>query len=243
MKILTVVIMYILITIDVWAQTSKYSLEINPFVRYDRANEFYAWQTTIGGRHFAKTTGISSGINFNVHKRISRIGNMYAGLGFYRHLISGLDVRNNRGQSNQRLINYPSPTFLLFYSDKYAYNNLSLNLGYECRFKLKQNYTITTGIDVNGLYTFSQYCRLTANPDGSIHYRSRNARMLGFFAGLDVGLIKNFKRVSIGPKIKIPVFSRLKTDATFSEETDDNYGDQWLSGIGLGISVIYKLKY
>ena len=223
------------------AQNSKFSLEINPFMRYDKYKEFFAWKS-FTGRNMITPSGTSFGLNLNIKYQLLPASNVYLGLGYYRHTISNIKRVNNFGEGNSWLIGYPSTSFILFYSDKYAYNKVTLNTGFEKHFILKKNYLITTGIDLNGLHTFSQYYHLTDNPDGSRDYITKNARFLGIFAGFDLGLMKSYKQFNIGPKIKIPVFSSLKTDEVLANDDGTDYRNNWFSGIGLGISFIYKFK-
>lgn len=227
----------------VFAQKSKYTLEINPFARYDRTNEFNNWETVTSGKNYIQPSGISYGINVNVKRKLRNNDNIYAGPGYYRHTIYNIKSRNNRGVTdNGRIINFFSPLFIFFYTDRYAYNNISLNIGYERLFRLNKNYTLITGIDLNALHTFSQYYHLKRNPEGSVDYKQNNSTPLGLFVGFDVGLLKKYKQFSIGPKIKIPVFSMLKTDETFPNETGTDFRNQWFSGVGLGLSFIYNFK-
>ena len=242
MKKITVFIILIAICLNSSAQQSKYSLEINPFMRYDRYKEFFSWETATGGENYISPRGTSFGLNLNIKNQINPASNIYLGLGYYKHTISNIKRTNNRGNGNDRLIDFPSPLFIFFYSDKYAYNTVTLNAGFERHFRFKKNYLITTGIDLNGLYTFSQYYHLTRNPGGSQDYRKKNAGFFGILAGFDIGLMKSYRQFNIGPKLKIPVFSSLKTDATFPNETGTYSRNQWFSGIGLGVSFNYKFK-
>ncbi len=226
-----------------FAQKSKYTLEINPFTRFDRTNEFNNWETVTGGKSYIRPSGISYGVNVNVKRALRNNVNIYAGLGFYRHTISNIKSRNSGGVTDDgRIINFVSPLFIFFYTDRYYYNTFSFNIGYERLFQFDKNYTLITGIDFNALYTYSQYYHLTRNPQGTVDYKRNNSTPLGLFAGFDVGLLKKYSVFSIGPKIKIPVFSMLKTDETFPNETGKDFRNQWLSGVGLGLSFNYHFK-
>jgi hypothetical protein len=231
---------YFLLT---FAQNSKYTLEINPFARFDRTSEFNNWETVTGGKNYIRPSGISYGVNVNLKRALRNNANIYAGLGFYRHTISNIKSRNSRGVTDDgRIINFLSPLFIFFYTDRYYYNTFSFNVGYERLFQFNKNYTLITGIDFNALYTYSQYYHLTRNPEGTVDYRRNNSTPFGLFAGIDVGLLKKYSGFSIGPKIKIPVFSMLKTDETFPNETGTDFRNQWFSGVGLGLSFIYHFK-
>ena len=227
----------------IFAQKSKYAIEINPFTRFDRTNEFNNWETVTGGKNYIRPSGVSYGVNVNVKKVLRNNTNIYAGLGFYRHNISNIKSRNERGVTDDgRIINFVSPLFIFFYTDRYSYNAFSFNVGYERLFQFNKNYTLITGIDLNALYTYSQYYHLIRNPEGTVDYKRNNSTLLGLFAGVDLGLLKKYRGFSIGSKIKIPVFSILKTDETFPNETGLDFRNQWFSGVGLGLSFIYPFK-
>lgn len=98
------------------------------------------------------------------------------------------------------------------------------------------------GLDINSLYTFSQYYHLTRNPEGSQDYRKSESNFFGVLMGIDIGCMRKYEHFDFGPKLKFPFFSSLKQDSTFPNESDADYRSQWFSGIGLGISLIYKFK-
>ena len=239
-----VIVLFFLIgsSYTTFSQTNKYSLEINPLIRYDHYKEFVGWETGVGGKHYVRPSGISYGIDFNLKRQVDSMNSLYFGLGYYRHIISKIESHSDLGKAKERLINFPSPLFISFYSNRYAYNNLIANIGYERQIKIQDSYLLTVGIDINNLFTFSQYYHLSYNPGGSQDYRKNNFRFFGILAGLDIGLIKRYKRFNIGPEIKLPIFSLLRTDSTFPNETGTGYRNQWFSSIGLEVSFTYKLK-
>lgn len=222
------------------AQQSKYSVELQPFFRYDKANEFLSWTTPTGGGNYVTPAGISYGINANALKQTGKNSNIIIGIGYLNYRISTIHTQNRRGSGDDRLINYPSPLFVQFYSDQYMYHTLSLNLGIEKQFAFGNKYLITTGLGLNGLYTFSQKYHLTTNPEGSQNYRTNNSDLFGLLSGLEIGILREFKKITIGPKIKLPVFTSIKTDATFPNENGSNYRNHWFNAFGLGTSIIFK---
>lgn len=242
MKIKSLIAILFLITTKAVAQKSEYAIEINPYMRYDKYKEFFSFHNDYFGNHYVTPKGTSFGLNLNVKKQIKPVSTIYLGLGYYKLTISNIKYTTQRGVGNARIINFPSPLFIFFFSDKYAYQTVSLNAGYERYFKLKKNYLITTGIDLNGLYTYSQYYHLTRNPDGGVDYRKKNETFFGILAGFDIGLMKSFKQLNIGPKIKLPVLASLKTDDTFANEDGADHRNTWFSGVGLGVSFNYKLN-
>ena len=90
---------------------------------------------------------------------------IYVGLDYYKYSFSKIRSRNSRGTGDDRLISFQSPLFIFFFSDRYWYNTLSLNIGGEKICKLKNDYSVTVGAALSNYYTFSQYYHITANPN------------------------------------------------------------------------------
>lgn len=97
----------------------KYSLELNPFVRYDQYKEFVDLETVITGKNYIRPSGISVGINANLIKKVNSSTNLYLGVAYYRHSISNIKRHNRIGEGVNRIINFPSPLFIDFLTDKY----------------------------------------------------------------------------------------------------------------------------
>lgn len=231
----------IMIAAKTYGQTNNYSIEINPFVRYDKQRYFFSWETVLGGKNFVSPRGLSHGVNVNFQKQINKSNLIFFGLGFYKHSITNIKRYNDNSTGNDRLIKYPSALFVPFFTDKYAYNSLSLNIGYKRNIEVKKGYLLNAGIDLAGLYTVSQNYHLTTSPDGNTNYKQRNGGFWGILTSLDIGLIKNYRKFKIGPELKIPILTSLKTDVIFPNETGSEFRNRWFGSMGIGISFIYKL--
>jgi hypothetical protein len=242
MKNLAISLLLIILSICGFAQNRATSIEINPLLKYDTYKEFYGWETGIGGKHYVKPKGLSYGLNISFKKTLFNDYNLSLGIGYFRYSFNKINSRSNLGTGNSRLIDFSSPLFILFYTDKYCYNTLSLNIGIDKQLKLRNNYSLITGLGLSNYYNLSQYYHLTSNSEGSVDYKKKNKQYFGLSAELGIGLLKKIKQFSIGPKIQIPVFSNWRTDNTFPNETNSGSRSKWFNGLGIGISCNYSLK-
>lgn len=229
------------LSVSSFCQKKHGVMELNPYTRYDKYKEFFGWETPIEGKRYVKPEGLSYGLIINLKKPVYKDYNLNIGIGYHRYNFSKMSVPGRLGTSNARLINFPSPLFILFYTDKYWYNTASLNVGAEKQFKLKNKHTLTTGIALSNYYTFSQHYHLTSNPGGSQDYKKKNNQYFGLSAWIEIGLLKKINKFTIGPKLQIPVFTNWKTDETFPNETNSASRSKWLRGIGFGLSFNYSL--
>ena len=225
-----------------FCQVSKYNLEITPFVRYDRQNAFFSWETVLDGKNYVKHSGVSYGLNLNVRRKLNHYSSISLGAGFYKHRVNTIDRSNENKSGNDRLIKFPSPLFIPFYTDNYAYHTITGNINYQHEFRLLKQVSILLSPNASILYTFSQAYHLTSNPEGSTRFKKKNSDMIGILTGLDLGTSFKNDRWIIEPKFKIPILTTLKTDETFPNETGTNFRSQLFSGIGFGVSFIYALK-
>ena len=186
--------------------------------------------------------GFSYGVNVNVRKQIYPKLTFYVGVGYYRHRINDIDSRSSFGKSDRRIINFASPLFILFYVDRYHYNTVTANLGYEYRFFNRPNFYMAAAADANFLYTFSQYYHITHNPGGSQDYRHNRKYFMGAFGNVDASFMWRRGRMSVGPRMRVPVYSTLRTDDRFPDENGKDFRQRWFSGVGGGISFVYQLK-
>lgn len=230
------------ITINAYSQKEKYSIEIIPFLRYDRQSPFFSWETVLGDKNYVGTKGVSYGLHFNIQRNIKGENTAYIGAGLYKHTISKIKRYNDNSSGNNRLINFPSPLLIPFFTDKYSYNTICFNAGFEKGIKVAVSNFFIVGADIAALYSFSQKYHLTNNPGGSTEYKRNDSNLWGIMAGFDLGFARRYGKWSIAPKLKIPVLTILKTDSAFPNENGADFRQQLFSGIGFGISFIYKLK-
>ncbi|MBI1782677.1 MAG: hypothetical protein HYR66_15140 [Sphingobacteriales bacterium] len=225
-----------------FCQVNKYSLEIAPFLRYDKQSSFYSWETVTNGKNYVRHSGISYGLNLNVRRKVNAYSSVNLGAGFYKLRITNIDRTNDDNSADNRLIKFPSPLFIPFYTDNYSYNTLSGNIGYQLELKLFKKMPLLIGANGSALYTFSQRYNLTSNPEGSTKFKKQNSSMLGILVGFDLGTSYKHERWTIEPKFRIPLLTSIKTDSIFPNENGTDFRRQLFSGIGFGISFIYALK-
>lgn len=246
MKTQLFAILLLLISHCLFGQKGNSMIEINPYIRMDRYPQF---SYVLGGRpstDYVKIKGTSWGINtvfkFPVKKRIY----IKTGVGYYKYSFTDINRYNTMfGNSNARHIAFPSPLYIIFYSDNYWYNSISFNLGIENFFNFNNNWQLVGGINFNNYYTYSQYYRITADyPTGppDHRYKLRNSRYLGISANIHAGLLKHFGKLNIGPSLFLPVYDIWKQDNTFPEEDNASSRNKWLKGIGVGITCNFSLK-
>lgn len=226
------------------SQKQKAQVEINPYVRWDSYPKFLYSINSVT-TNTVKINGTSWGINaaykFPIHNKLY----LKAGLGYYKYSFNNIKSNNSLfGKGDARVIGFPSPLYIIFTSNKYWYNTISINLGIEEKIELKKNVQAVCGLEVNNYITYSQYYRISQQyPTGpSKHkYFGKNERYFGFSANLNASLLKDFGRLNLGPSIILPVFNKWRTDNIFPSETNSGSRHNWFGGIGVGISFNYSL--
>lgn len=224
------------------SQEQVRQIEFTPFVRIDKFPQFlYIW----GGRpstDYVSIKGTSFGLSLAYKIPITKSVLLKPGIGFYKYLFDNIKKVNTLfGKSNARHIGFVSPLCILFYSNKYSYNTISANIGVEKIFNYKSTIQVVTGLNLNNYYVVSEYYHLSYNPIGSQDYRKKIKRYFGSSFNLNAGILKKYKKVSIGPSLMLPVFDTWKKDDTFPEEANSGSRSKWFNGIGLGISFNYLL--
>ncbi|MBK7345455.1 MAG: hypothetical protein IPI98_00675 [Chitinophagaceae bacterium] len=68
MKKIVGALVFIVVVTKIFGQANKYSIEINPFIRYDKQAYFFSWETTTSGKNYVSPRGLSYGINLNIKK-------------------------------------------------------------------------------------------------------------------------------------------------------------------------------
>lgn len=217
------------------------SIEINPFFRYDAYSEFLS-EVRETDRIYVTPRGYSFGLNVNYKKPLNKNYNLSVGLGYYKNTFDKVKSRNKRGENDNRQIGIPTLAFIYYFTDRYLYNTVTLNIGLERVFLIRQNYLITLGTMLQNNFTFSQYYHLTNNPMGSLDYKRKASRYNGFSALVCAGLQRRAGNFALGPQLILPVYDRLSTDEVFPKETSEgNPPSKWFRGIGLGFTCNYLL--
>jgi len=224
------------------SQIQVRQIEITPFVRIDKFPQF---SYVLGGRpstDYVNIKGTSFGLNLAYKIPITKSVLLKPGIGFYKYSFDNIKKENTLfGKSNVRNINFVSPLYIPFFTNKYSYNTISANIGVEKIFNYKSSVQIVTGLNLNNYYVVSEYYHLSYNSIGSQDYRKKIKRYFGSSFNLNAGIVKKYKKVSIGPFFMLPVFDTWKKDYTFPEEANSGSRSKWLNGIGLGISSNYSL--
>lgn len=235
-----IISIYLLISNFVIAQQESSQIEINPYIRYDTYQEFLATSYPLFD-NYVTPKGTSYGINVNFKKSIIKKYKLLIGLGYYRNTFNNIKNRNRFGVSNSREISFLSPLFIPFFTDRYWYHSLAINIGGQRDFMLKNNFLISIGAMANNYFTFSQYYHLTNNPGGSLDYKKKDFKYSGMSVTIEAGLQKKINRISVGPKLIIPVYTNWKWDKTLLDVSTTGSRSKWLRGIGLGVSFNYSL--
>ena len=131
---------------------------------------------------------------------------------------------------------------LIYATDKYWYNNFSMNLGVEKQFDLSQNIQMNFGLNFSNYYTFSRCYHITNSYPTGNDFKQKNNRYFGFSAFLNGGLQKKIKKAAVGPEVILPIFDKWKKDKIFPGEENSEERSIWLKGIGVGIRIIYFLR-
>jgi hypothetical protein len=230
---------------SVWSKKQSPQIEILPYSRWDSYPEF---SYVLNGRpstDYVKINGTGWGIYINYKLPVAKSIFIKSGIGYYKYSFNNIKKENTQfGKSTVRDIDYysgPIAVDILYYTDKYWYNTINANIGVEKLFNLKKDMQITTALNINNYFTFSQYYHLSYNSPGSQDYKKNIGRYFGSSVNINASLLKKFTKISIGPSIIIPVFELWKTDETFFEETNSGSRNKWFRGIGLGISCNYSL--
>ena len=210
-------------------------IEIKPYVRFDSYPEF---SYNIAGRpstDYLKMEGTSWGLNTYYRFPMYKGFNLKGGLGYYKYSFTTLANHNTQfGNGDSRAIIYPSFFQPVYTTDNYYYNSIAINLGIEKIIKLKNDFFIVSGVELNNYFTVSQSYHITSQ--GSQPYKNTSSRFFGHSVTLDFSLLKQIKETQIGPILILPVFDNWKKDNVFPGESNSENRNKWFNGIGFGIS-------
>lgn len=239
-----ITIFLLLLSTNLIAQKQTAQIEITPYVRKDWYPEFSYAINSIDTNH-VKLQGVSLGISAAYKIPLQNSVFLKLGTGFYRYTFNQISKINRFGENSRRHINYPSVLGIPFLTDKYWYNCVSLKVGAEKLFQLNNNWQITTGINIDNYFTFSQGYHITYNnPDNPIMnpYKLKKKRFFGFSGNLNAGALKQVGRITVGPSLILPIFDSWSQDEVFPQENDSETRRKWLRGFGVGITCNYLLN-
>jgi hypothetical protein len=249
MKILFLILSFSFCTHFILGQKNYNQIGVSLYTQRDWYPQFY-YSINPTNTNFAKIKGTSWGSNGNYKLSLGKELFLKVGAGFYRYSFNKIEGKNTQfGNSTSRIIDFPSPLYVIFVTDKYWYNTLSTNIGVEKVFDVNKNWQISAGVSFTNYYTFSQTYHMTPDypvgpPDHK--YRLKNNRYLGLSSSLELGFLKKINQISIGPVLILPVYNMWKQDKVFpkNENSAENNSDgrhKWFRGIGFGINCNYSL--
>jgi hypothetical protein len=193
--------------------------------------------------------GSSFGINFLYKTPLSKNLYLKPGLGFYKYAFNKIDQVNsmfgNIHDDSRIIDDYVLPgniqPSLIYSTDRYWYNTISVNIGIERHLRLKKNLQVILGADVGAYYTISQNYHITyPSPNGN-NYKLKNGRYFGNSFKMSIGLQKKIREIEIGPVLILPVYDSWKKDSVFPQENNSMTRNKWLKGIGIGFSCNFLL--
>ena len=222
----------------VFGQKRSNELQVLPFAKLDWYPEF---TFNYGGRFSSdslKMKGISWGININYKYALQNSIKIIAGIGYYRYSFSNLRrINSSFGVSDTRPIEVLSFNNFFYHTNSYRYNTISLNIGVEKLFRLNQSLHLTGGFSLSNYLTFQSVYK--TNFDGFV-YKKKGSEIFAHSLTTEIGFEKELGRLTLGPKLLIPVFGTWGKDEVFKENKNENRS-KWLNGIGIGLQLNYPL--
>ena len=223
---------------DSLAQRSS-AIEINPFLRTDSYPGFlYRIDGVI--HDSINLRGTSWGVNISYNLPVSRSSILKLGLGYYRHRFDKIiNINTLFSESDSRNIYFPG-AYIVYSTDKYFYNIISVNTSFEKQFISKKEIQVSGGLQLANHITFSQNYHITAPyPLGPAQgrYTQNKLRYFGSSVSVYFSMMKKFGAIQIGPSLIIPVFEGWKQDAVFPGENNASMRTKWLRGIGGGLLI------
>ena len=246
MKKFSFFILFLFLSKCLWAQGDSHQIEITPFVRMDSYPEFtYSINSVTTDR--VKIKGESWGIN-TVYKFPVKGLFIKAGVGYYRYSFNNIEQTNSLfGKSNKRIIDYtldgPVAPSIFLLTDKCWYNNIVLLMGVEKQTVIGKDIHLISGLNIDNHFTLSQYYHITYPAPGGTRDKKSDWRYFGFSANAQIAVHKQWKRISVGPQLILPLFDSWKQDEVFPDEANSKFRSKWLKGYGFGINFLYKIPH
>lgn len=222
---------------SVRGQRERNEIQVLPFIRADWFPEV---SFNYGGRASTdrlKMNGLNTGVNVNYRHSLKKGIYLTGGFGYYKISFSNLKRENSVfGFSDSRPIEYPSTANFLYSTEKYHYSTMSVNIGVEKVYTLKNKAQLSAGLHLSNYFTFQQRYKI----NDEITYKRSNNGLFGQSVFLTMGIIKKLEKVKIVPQIMLPVFDIWRKDEVFLENESERR-NKWLNGIGLGVQINYPL--
>ena len=131
----------------------------------------------------------------------------------------------------------------VFYTKRYAYNNLTGILGLKYRWLSTKKYEMETEIAYSWLLTFRQTYTPTRRHVSSDPHKQINRDFMkyGGQATATLGVRKSVKtRLMVGFDLVIPFYTRWRMDEIFDDDSTEFFSAKY--GFGANINVVYRLN-
>lgn len=225
-----------------FCQRPKNTIEIMPYIKWDIYPSItYAINSLTTNE--AQIKGLSYGISAAYAKGFKRNLKLKTGIGYYRYSFTQIkNINSLYGEGNGRLIDYEylDP---VYNTNKYWYHTITLSLGAEKYYTIKDSISLLLGTSIQYYHTFSQFYKIA----DTYNYKQRQNRSFGFAGSLHAGIVRKFNRLSIAPQFIIPIHTIWHKDKVFPSETPgilenpSSQRNKWFKGIGFGCSIQYDL--
>lgn len=269
--------LFLLLTHIARAQDGKSQLELMPFIRYDAypsLNEPYGISSRYGGTVFTEEVdmkGVSWGGRLSYKYLLGRNFRVKAGAGYYRYSFNDINSSSSWGQTQSRPLVYPEgiltdimpgEKFRIYYTDRYWYNTLGLNIGLEKAFPVSPTVKIFTSVDLSHYYTFSQGYHVddvyfTYRQDNGftpvgfeqaganyreLKHKPKEKQFFAYGGSLQLGLTKTVQKYAFGPSLLLPIFDTWKKDEVLGEtKNEDGTRSKTFGGVGLALAISRNL--
>lgn len=216
-------------------------IEIMPYIRWDNYPKFtYAINSITTNDVYIK--GLSYGINAIYGKNLNENLKLKTGIGYYRYSFTKIrNINSSYGEGDGRVIDYPYLD-VIYSTNKYWYHTISLSLGAEKYYAIKDNFSLLFGVSVQYYHTFAQFYKIFDKYD----YKRSQSHGLGFAGTLHSGIAHKFNRTTIVPQLIIPIYDAWRKDAVFPGDVPDikedpsSWRDKWFNGFGIGCAIQYE---
>lgn len=187
----------------------------------------YEITNLIGSTKLMDGSGWSNGINLTFSKPVRKDFLLCGGVGFYKQ---NFDLH--------RPFDYPSPTYPLFTTRMYSYQNVQWIIGGAYRIKLGKRHSINCQVTYNSYSSFKQvYYTETANPEQVNHKNINLGSSINFALGMRRKIGEKFL---MGADAMLPFAMKWRKDIIFRENTSEFHEAK--ASFGFSLSVTYLLK-
>jgi len=145
MKQLFLSALFIIRMNSIFSQDTFRQFEVEPYLRWDKYPTFTNAINSIATYKLA-IKGTSWGVKAS-YKVYGKNGIFFkAGLGYYRYSFNHIvSTHQSFGESDQRIIDYPTQLGITLGTDSYWYNTITLNLGIEKSYDLNKDFIFIEG--------------------------------------------------------------------------------------------------